>query len=275
MPELTPRLGIKKPLGTEIVQRSVFNENYDIIDAAVATRAEHDAHATDTNNPHQTTYAQVGAAPASHVGAGGGAHPAATQSVAGFMSAQDKTKLDGIAAGAEVNQNAFSNVAVAGQTTVSADSKTDILTLEAGVNVQITTDATNDKVRISAEHTHPAQVVRTLYASDETEQYVTGTSETTIQTHKIAKCSQAGFNISKLSLVVNVRVTGGTGTLKVYVDGVLVLTIANITNTAYQLKYAGPVAVSWEDNTLHTVEVKLVNSGAYSTYENFYELYVE
>ena len=39
-----------------------------------------------------------------HVGAGGGAHAAATTSVAGFMSAADKTKLDGIESGATADQ---------------------------------------------------------------------------------------------------------------------------------------------------------------------------
>ena len=70
----------------------------------------------------------------------------ATTSSAGLESAADKTKLDGIATGAEVNQNAFSNVVV-GSTTISADSKTDSLTL-AGSNVTLTPDATNDKVTI-------------------------------------------------------------------------------------------------------------------------------
>ncbi|MDD2977909.1 hypothetical protein [Aquabacterium sp.] len=53
-----------------------------------------------------TTLAGFGitdAAPASHVGAMGAAHGAATGAVAGFMSAADKSKLDGIAAGAQVN----------------------------------------------------------------------------------------------------------------------------------------------------------------------------
>lgn len=58
----------------------------------------------------------------------------------------EKTKLSGIATGAEVNQNAFSNVVV-GTTTISADSKTDSLTL-AGSNVTLTPDATNDKLTI-------------------------------------------------------------------------------------------------------------------------------
>ena len=63
------------------------------------------------------------------------------------FTAAYKTKLDGITAGAEVNQNAFSNIVV-GSTTVAADSKTDSLTLE-GSNVTITADATNDKVTFS------------------------------------------------------------------------------------------------------------------------------
>lgn len=42
-------------------------------------------------------------APSSHVSSGGTSHAAATTSVAGFMSAADKTKLDGIATGAQVN----------------------------------------------------------------------------------------------------------------------------------------------------------------------------
>lgn len=49
---------------------------------------------------------------------------------------------------AEPNQNAFSNIAISGQTTVSADTSTDTITFE-GYNVSITTDATNDKVTFS------------------------------------------------------------------------------------------------------------------------------
>lgn len=79
-------------------------------------------------------------------------YSAATQSAAGLMSAADKTKLDGVATGAEVNQNAFSNVVV-GSTTIAADGKTDTLTLVAGSNVTLTPDATNDKVTIAATDT--------------------------------------------------------------------------------------------------------------------------
>lgn len=65
----------------------------------------------------------------------------------GLMTAVDKNKLDNVETGAEVNQNAFSNVKV-GNVTVAADSKTDTLEF-AGSNVTITPDETNDKVTIS------------------------------------------------------------------------------------------------------------------------------
>ena len=54
------------------------------------------------------------------------------------------------ASGGDANQNAFSNVAVSGQTTVAADSTTDTVTLVAGTNVTITTDASADSVTINA-----------------------------------------------------------------------------------------------------------------------------
>lgn len=56
--------------------------------------------------------------------------------------------LPSYATGAEVNQNAFSNVVVGG-VTIAADSKTDTLTIVAGDNVTITPDATNDKITIA------------------------------------------------------------------------------------------------------------------------------
>jgi hypothetical protein len=48
------------------------------------------------------------------------------------------------------DQNIFKNVAVAGQSTVVADTNNDTLTLVAGSNVTITTDATTDTITINA-----------------------------------------------------------------------------------------------------------------------------
>lgn len=77
----------------------------------------------------------------------------ATQSADGLMSATDKTKLDGVATGAEVNQNAFSNVKV-GSTTLAADSKTDTLEFVAGDNITLTPTEVSDKITISSSYTN-------------------------------------------------------------------------------------------------------------------------
>lgn len=91
---------------------------------------------------------------ASYFSADGHVHNNASTSTAGFMSAADKTKLDGVATGAEVNQNAFGNVSV-GSTNLQADNKQDTLYIAAGSNISITADSTNDKLTIGLTGTVP------------------------------------------------------------------------------------------------------------------------
>lgn len=68
----------------------------------------------------------------------------------GLMSSADKSKLDGIAASAEVNTNSFERIQVSGQSDVIADNDQDILTLVAGPGVVITTTPASDTVTIAA-----------------------------------------------------------------------------------------------------------------------------
>lgn len=57
----------------------------------------------------------------------------------GFMTGSDKTKLDNIDSGAEVNQNAFSNIDVDAATAVlAADAKTDTLYVTGGTLITLT-----------------------------------------------------------------------------------------------------------------------------------------
>lgn len=58
MPDLTPRIGIKKPLGNENVSRASFNENWDIIDAKVATLGS-DGKVPEGQLPIQNAFANV------------------------------------------------------------------------------------------------------------------------------------------------------------------------------------------------------------------------
>jgi len=74
--------------------------------------------------------------------------------------------LEAAGAGGENNQNAFSNVAVSGQTTVAADSATDTLTLAAGANVTLTTNASNDTVTIAATDTNTNTQLSTEQVQD-------------------------------------------------------------------------------------------------------------
>ena len=77
----------------------------------------------------------------------------ATQSEAGLLSTSDKKKLDRIADGAEVNQNAFSEIVV-GTKKISADAKTDTFEIVAGNdNINISVDETNSKLTISTKDT--------------------------------------------------------------------------------------------------------------------------
>lgn len=68
-----------------------------------------------------------------------------------FTSAY-KTKLDGISAGAEVNQNAFTSI-TDGTSTIVADSKTDTLKLQGDGATSIAYDVENDAIIISSVDT--------------------------------------------------------------------------------------------------------------------------
>lgn len=107
--------------------------------------------ATDAVTITATGSATPGAHATSHITGGTDIIPNAVASGnAGLLSGADKAKLDGVATGAEVNQNTFSTITVAGQSDVVADAKADTLTLVAGTNVTITTNAATDTVTIAA-----------------------------------------------------------------------------------------------------------------------------
>ena len=78
------------------------------------------------------------------------AAPTGTGATPGLMSAADKKKLDDIASGAQVNQNAFSNVKV-GTTTISADSVTDTLELIADNHITLTPNTADDTITIATD----------------------------------------------------------------------------------------------------------------------------
>ncbi len=77
-----------------------------------------------TNPTTLSGYGITDATPSSHVGSTGTAHGVVTTSVNGFMSSTDKSKLDGIAAGAQVNVATDLSLGAATATTIPLNSST-------------------------------------------------------------------------------------------------------------------------------------------------------
>lgn len=94
--------------------------------------------------------------------------PVATTTDNGLMSSTMVSKLNGITAGAQPNQNAFSQVKV-GNATIAADNASDVLELIGGTKITLTPDTTNGTLTISADES-PYEVM----SSNE---MATGTSE--------------------------------------------------------------------------------------------------
>lgn len=83
-----------------------------------------------------------------------------TTKLPGLMTNAEKVKLAGIAAGGEVNQNAFSNVNITNNDggsdplNIAADTKTDTINFTAGTNIKITGNATSDTITIANTYTY-------------------------------------------------------------------------------------------------------------------------
>jgi len=149
----------------------------------------------------------------------------ATTSAAGLMSATDKTKLNGIATGAEVNQNAFSNIKV-GSTTVAADAKTDTLEL-VGSNVTLAPDATNDKVTIELTQSNVTGALGyTPYDSTNPSGYTSNTGTVTSVT--INTASGTPITVNSTSAIT----TSGTRTITHSNSGVTAGTYRSVTVNA-------------------------------------------
>jgi hypothetical protein len=154
-------------------------------------------------------------------------HAAATGSSNGFMSNTDYTKLSGVATGAEVNQNAFSNVLV-GSTTIQADAKTDTLEIVNGANITVTSDATNDRLTVAVTGTVP-----------------TATTATTATT--AAACTGNAATATKLATARTLAFTGGatgSGSFDGSANASIALTLAGNAPTATKLATARTIAVS-------------------------------
>ena len=126
----------------------------------------------------------------------------------GLYPDTDKAKLAGIAAGAEVNQNAFANVKV-GSTTIAADSKTDTIEFVAGSNVTLTPDETNDKVTITSTNTNTWRGIQNNLTSTSTTDSLSAYQGKVLNDGKAAK-SDAIKNITRSGTTFTATKADGT-----------------------------------------------------------------
>lgn len=119
---------------------------------ATANTAVQTAAATDaTTKANSAQAAAIAAsAPLAHVGSGGTAHANVTTTVAGFMTAADKVKLDGIASGATATNGTVTSVTGSGAISVATGTTTPVVSIVAATTVVPGTMSAADKTKLDA-----------------------------------------------------------------------------------------------------------------------------
>ena len=114
---------------------------------------------------------------------------------------------------------------------------------------------------------------RVILAFDDTQVSMSGTTETELKTFRFYKSAYAPFQ--RLAMLVSLWVSGGTGTLRVYIDAET--TPRASYSTASTSEVFATLAFSVADLAYgsHTVRVKCVNSGAYYTYTRYLDAWGE
>lgn len=90
----------------------------------------------------------IGASASNHI------HDNATTTIDGFLSSEDKLKLDGVEDSADANQNAFSNITV-NSTTISSTLEEDTFTINSGTGIEITPSGKTITISSTGGYTHP------------------------------------------------------------------------------------------------------------------------
>lgn len=151
------------------------------------------------------------------------------------------TKLSGIEAGAQVNQNAFSNVTV-GSSTIAADSPTDTLTIVGENGLKVAANATTDTVTIKQKYAVWYATCTTAAAT----------------AAKVATTPSGDFELDTGAMVfvkfTNANSASGTATLKVDNVAAKNITIVGTTTSSQYHWTAGEVVAFVYDGTNFVME---------------------
>ena len=173
------------------------------ITAGTATKVTYDAKGLVTSGTNPTTLSGYGitdATPSSHIGSTGTAHDVVTTSVNGFMSSTDKSKLDGIAAGAQVNVATDLSLGAATATTIPLNSSTGadvilpaVTTTTAGL--MGSADKTKlDGIEAGATGDQTGAEIKSLYESNANTNALTDSLLTLLTTKKVKNVSTDALN---------------------------------------------------------------------------------
>lgn len=172
------------------------------------------SHVSNKSNPHGVTLAQLGV----------NATTTELNYVDGVTS-NIQTQLNGKASSdhthsSYVNQNAFSNIAVSGQTTVAADTATDTVTF-AGSNVTITTNATSDKVTfgVADASTSAKGVVQLVDSATNTATDKAATANAVNTAYTLASKANTTANSAKTTAESKSTVEASSTNGKIKIDG--------------------------------------------------------
>ena len=173
----------------------------------------------------------------------------------------EKNKLEGVEAGAEVNQNAFSNVTV-GETTIAAGAKEDTITFVAGTNITLTPDATNKTITITGPNADSfnSKADKVVNATSGNFAGLNNEGNLTDSQYNAASFATAAQGALADTAVQDVKVQIGTGTAATIVSNkTATLTVAEGTTN-------GTIAVAGTDVAVHGLgSAAYTESTAYAT----------
>lgn len=156
----------------------------------------------------------------------------------------NSTAAGGGGGGGEVNQNAWSTISVSGETDVIADTTTDTITLVAGTNMSITTDASNDSITFAAS----GSATNFTNLSDVSTASI---NVAEIYEHAIVTL-RVGANQNSTAYTFSSHYGGAENpTIYVLTGTTVAFDLSNLSNHPFEL----------QDNTLSTLTTNLVHIG--------------
>jgi hypothetical protein len=141
---------------------------------------------------------------------------------------------------------------------------------------QLWFDTTQNRYKVSRDGTTFVPVVKGIFAVDDTQKSVTGTTETEVKNFRYAKTSYTTFVNFRIIASLWTSNAAGTAYLKIYVDGGASPSLTLQTTSTSETVLEGDIDISGLTNGIHTFRIKISNSSAsYTTYTEYLAVFVD